>query len=242
MEVRFGPDTGDLTLRIGIHSGAVTGGFLKGKGARFQLFGDTRTTAALLASTGKANRIHVSEAAADLLIKAGKKRWIVEREDRVETEEKGEIKSYWLTKGHHNAGGNQDASSFHDPSSAFLGSDLGDSDDNEELANAHSEHRWIEWNVEVFTKLLKQLMARKDQGFGEVSTAPGVLETAGMPLEEVKEIIALPKFNKRAAKRMLENEDVEVPEKVVRQLKEFVGEIAGRYNDNPFHSKKSTEP
>ena len=33
-------------------------------------------------------RIHVSEAAADLLIKAGKRRWLLEREDRVETIEK----------------------------------------------------------------------------------------------------------------------------------------------------------
>lgn len=45
LEVTFGPDTGNLQLRIGIHSGPVTGGFLKGKGARFQLFGDTMNTA-----------------------------------------------------------------------------------------------------------------------------------------------------------------------------------------------------
>lgn len=32
LEVVFGPDTGDLSLRIGIHSGTITGGFLKGKG------------------------------------------------------------------------------------------------------------------------------------------------------------------------------------------------------------------
>ena len=42
LDVIYGPDTGDLNLRIGIHSGPVTGGFLKGKGARFQLFGDSK--------------------------------------------------------------------------------------------------------------------------------------------------------------------------------------------------------
>lgn len=41
LEVDFGPDTADLSIRMGFHSGAVTGGFLRGKGARFQLFGDT---------------------------------------------------------------------------------------------------------------------------------------------------------------------------------------------------------
>lgn len=37
LEIIYGPDTAELDLRIGLHSGAVTGGFLKGKGARFQV-------------------------------------------------------------------------------------------------------------------------------------------------------------------------------------------------------------
>lgn len=41
LEVSLGPDTGDLGIRIGLHSGPVTGGVLRGDRARFQLFGDT---------------------------------------------------------------------------------------------------------------------------------------------------------------------------------------------------------
>ena len=41
LEVTLGPDTADLAFRIGIHSGAVTGGVLRGQNSRFQLFGDT---------------------------------------------------------------------------------------------------------------------------------------------------------------------------------------------------------
>lgn len=37
----LGPDTANLRLRVGIHSGSVTGGVLKGAKSRFQLFGDT---------------------------------------------------------------------------------------------------------------------------------------------------------------------------------------------------------
>jgi Adenylate and Guanylate cyclase catalytic domain len=40
LESSLGPDTGDLRLRIGIHSGPVTAGVLRGERARFQLFGD----------------------------------------------------------------------------------------------------------------------------------------------------------------------------------------------------------
>lgn len=41
LEVELGPDTGDLSMRFGLHSGAVTAGVLRGKRSRFQLFGDT---------------------------------------------------------------------------------------------------------------------------------------------------------------------------------------------------------
>lgn len=44
LEVTLGPDTGDLSLRIGLHSGPVTAGVLRGDKSRFQLFGDTVNT------------------------------------------------------------------------------------------------------------------------------------------------------------------------------------------------------
>lgn len=41
LEVMLGPDTGDLRMRFGLHSGPVTAGVLRGEKSRFQLFGDT---------------------------------------------------------------------------------------------------------------------------------------------------------------------------------------------------------
>ena len=37
LETTLGPDTGELGLRIGMHSGPVTAGVLRGERARFQL-------------------------------------------------------------------------------------------------------------------------------------------------------------------------------------------------------------
>lgn len=45
LETTLGPDTGDLAMRIGLHSGQVTAGVLRGDKGRFQLFGDTMNTA-----------------------------------------------------------------------------------------------------------------------------------------------------------------------------------------------------
>lgn len=44
LERELGPDTADLALRIGLHSGPVTAGVLRGQKSRFQLFGDTVNT------------------------------------------------------------------------------------------------------------------------------------------------------------------------------------------------------
>ena len=38
LEITMGPDTSDLAVRIGMHSGQVTAGVLRGERSRFQLY------------------------------------------------------------------------------------------------------------------------------------------------------------------------------------------------------------
>lgn len=96
LELSLGPDTGDLALRIGINSGPVTAGVLRGERARFQLFGDTVNTASRMETTGLPGRIHVSRETADLLTAAGKQRWLTARADKIQAKGKGELQTFWL--------------------------------------------------------------------------------------------------------------------------------------------------
>jgi hypothetical protein len=81
---------------IGLHSGPVTAGVLRGERARFQLFGDTVNTAARMESTGERNRIQLSDTTAALMKEAGKGEWIRPREGAVTVKGKGEMRTHWL--------------------------------------------------------------------------------------------------------------------------------------------------
>ena len=93
---RLGPDTEHMQLRVGLHSGPVTGGVLRGKKARFQLFGDTVNTTSRIESTGMGGRIHVSDATANELKAKGKGHWLKQREDQVQAKGKGVMQTHWL--------------------------------------------------------------------------------------------------------------------------------------------------
>jgi hypothetical protein len=49
-------------------------------------------------STGKANRIQVSQKTADLLTADGKGRWLTPREDRIDAKGKGKMQTYWVER------------------------------------------------------------------------------------------------------------------------------------------------
>jgi class 3 adenylate cyclase len=91
LELTLGPGTSELSLRIGLHSGPVTAGVLRGEKSRFQLFGDTMNTASRMESTGLASSIQVSETTANLIKERGHHDWLTKREDMVRVKGKGEM-------------------------------------------------------------------------------------------------------------------------------------------------------
>ena len=96
LDIKLGPGTSELGLRIGLHSGPVTAGVLRGDKSRFQLFGDSMNTASRMESTGVRGKIHVSKSTADLLTEANKSHWLAPRVDMVDAKGLGKVRTYWM--------------------------------------------------------------------------------------------------------------------------------------------------
>jgi class 3 adenylate cyclase len=175
LEVTLGPDTADLAFRTGLHSGPVTGGVLRGKNARFQLFGDTMNTASRMESTGARDRIQVSTKTAELLIAAGKSHWVTPREATVAVKGKGQLKTFWLTM-HSNASSASQSSGSVGESESIDEEDVvfvkEDGPSSTRTVNLSSkDRRLINWNVALLSNFLQAVVKQRSSvGSAESST------------------------------------------------------------------------
>jgi Adenylate and Guanylate cyclase catalytic domain len=168
----------DLGIRIGLHSGPVTAGILRGEKSRFQLFGDTVNICAKMESTSSFNRIHISQQTADLLIVAGKTSWIEKKENAVPDD----VETYWLTFsdriGSRRIGsekGSSEVTSTHHPESEsiddiirvaqivsdtrnrYISNEIYESINH--VASNEKTTRLVDWNADMLLRLLKQIIA-----------------------------------------------------------------------------------
>jgi len=171
LEIALGPDTADLSFRIGMHSGPVTGGVLRGQNARFQLFGDTMNQASRMESTGVKNRIQMSVTTARLLIDRGKGKWVEKRPEKVDVKGKGLQETYFFKQ----IFGKHDASSVASTSETETDTDPSDLTSPENLHNLGSglsskTHRLIKWNTEVLSRRIKSILqCRENSLHAEIS-------------------------------------------------------------------------
>ncbi|GKY90443.1 hypothetical protein MPSEU_000018100 [Mayamaea pseudoterrestris] len=243
LEQLLGPDTAELKLRAGLHSGPVTAGVLRGERARFQLFGDTMNTASRMESTGLPGQIQVSQETADLLIAAGKVKWFTPRDTKIIAKGKGEMQTYWIAgteKGDGTVSFSGD-SSYASKSEASLPMSIV-FDEKEQLAAelAEKQARLVNWCVDVLLRLLKQIVARRNalRRAGKLEESDTneeeLVEYGTLPLDEVVEIIQLPQ--EYVPEADTDQEKVVLEPAVIDQLHNYVSNVASLYHDNPFHN------
>jgi Adenylate and Guanylate cyclase catalytic domain len=219
LELTVGPDTGELGLRVGIHSGPVTAGVLRGERSRFQLFGDTMNTASRLESTGQRGKIHLSQETADLLMMAGKASWVIPRDDVVVAKGKGELNTFWL-----NIGSSDTAKtvSNHAESVSFSEEVIFEAGSREQRQERCSTKisRLVQWNVDILLNVLREMEAKRDCGPTNKLEIQDCRERrATTVLEEVEEIITLPTYS-YVDRQHRDPDSIELDFKVEEQLVE----------------------
>eukprot|EP00980_Cylindrotheca_fusiformis_P011198 scaffold2563_cov124-Cylindrotheca_fusiformis.AAC.29 len=248
MEVSLGPDTAALDLRIGIHSGQVTAGVLRGERSRFQLFGDTMNTAYRMESTGVRDRIQVTQATADLLTEAGYAKWLVPRSSRIYVRGKGEMQTYWVRKAKSpvgkGSGLKSEISAADDTIETNGDESAGESSSEFDLGPKSTPvltktERLVEWDVAMLTSLLQQIIASRGGSVKHIkslSTEEMTIGTNGTVLEEFTPIIPLKRFEAEDLQQRRSPSTIEIGDKVKCQLRGYLSKVASMYPDNPFHN------
>jgi class 3 adenylate cyclase len=235
LESVLGPSTASLALRIGMHSGPVIAGVLRGERSRFQLFGDTMNTASRMESTGVINKIQVSQTTADLLTAAGNTDWITPREDHVIAKGKGSMKTYWVAPGLTQSVTSVSGSGI----KRLLTKDC------EQLTGAESESNLcnlVDWNVDLLCKHLQKIVAiRRVLAPVRPNDLSMTLKPSDFddskPRDEVVEALAMPEFSSVVASDPVDPALVNLPASVRRQVRSFVTRIASMYHkENAFHN------
>jgi class 3 adenylate cyclase len=250
LEMTLGPDTSDLSMRIGLHSGQVTAGVLRGDRARFQLFGETVNTASLMESSGERGQIQISEATSELLQEAGKSTWFKPREDSGL-----DFPSFWL-RTRSSKSDNSGSVSSGDRTSSQGSYDkvegspsVKDCAIKEAQALVAKNRRLVIWTGEVLLQLLKQIVARRtkigtitslsDTDQQEQSFSPKTSELhdeGDTTIDEVVEIIELPEFDEKVSHHEVDLRLIEIEDVVLEQLNDYIETITSLYRENHFHN------
>ena len=207
-------------------------------------------------STGAPHRIHVSQETANHISAGGKGKWLIPREETVFAKGKGQLQTYWIQIRNESQGSMAETMSVslslkddefdiktyktqHPVDRMRLLAALSPSED-----VAQKNKRLVTWNVEILSRLLKQVVARRLTYNKSIFGAPVSSQVpkrtksfdSNNPLEEVVDVLDLPRFEENHFKNHVDPDTIVLPERVMSQLIDYVARIANLYNNNPFHS------
>lgn len=197
-------------------------------------------------STGLKNKIQVSIATHDLLVKAGKAHWLRPRTEAVEAKGKGFVQTFWLSPSA------KKASSASGSSTSDGLSDRTQSIDNphpEKASDHNAAHcnaaiqanadlkrdRLVDWVTDILLEHIKTLIAmrKSDRKVTRAVYKPKPMIT---PLDEVAEVIHLPRYNAKLFESAQEKVAIEIDQEVSNQLNQYVSIVSSTYRDNYFHN------
>jgi hypothetical protein len=173
----------------------------------------------------------VSMATANLLSGAGKEHWLTRREDMVIAKGKGAMISYWLvTKSRKGTSVSSGGHSTTDEGPLEKASP--------EAAVLLRQDRLINWSTDLLLGYVRTIAATNEAM--SVKRDPADMLVYSPPdgktcLDEVVDVIKLPKFDAKACLNQIDYE-AEISPVVVQQLRDVVTTIAKSYLENPFHN------
>jgi hypothetical protein len=182
-------------------------------------------------SSGKRDCIQLSQETADILIAAGKIDWLVARADTPDSEEREEAKTYWLrtSSSADNASQLSDTSTTkgQDQSAHERGLVTLEAEKEKQLVAADERTvRLVKWVGDLLLRLLKRVVAKRRAQKGALWRGRFADESVGddkngTVLEEVKEFITLPSYDK-AHKAEIDIESITLGEAITAQVYAYV--------------------
>lgn len=201
-------------------------------------------------STGVPNKIQMSSETANLLIAAGKSKWVTPREEKVYAKGKGELQTHYLKIQQGSRVSTNETLSMASSHTGREGEDDNSASNRFRLAAAiasaedvkEKNRRLVSWNVDILGKLLKQVVARRLTNSKMLSShvdrksQRAKAKKGSRPFDEVVDVLSLPRFDADNFKKHVDPETVELPKAAVSQLVEYITQIEKLYNANPFHN------
>ena len=227
-------------------SGQVTAGVLRGERSRFQLFGDTMNTAARMESTGRENCIQISQTTADLLKEGGFENMTIPREQKTFVKGKGEMQTYWLRSTFAKRANrakdtaNRIESTISEEETvedSFSSSDVNGQEDAffdmHGVESMNKTERLIEWNVEVLSSLLQQIVTSRGgsrKSIKPLQVVESNIRSGQTVLEEFVPIIHLKRLDSDSVSRRQSSSSIDVGNDVKSELRSFLSNVAEMYS------------